>query len=285
MDGKEVAVVVQEKIKKQTAEWIKRTGQTPKLTAVVVGKNAASQFYVRSKKKAAMEVGFISEIIELPAKVTEVELLACIKELNQDVTVHGILVQLPLPQHIDEHKVICQIDVYKDVDGFHPEQVGALSIGLNGLAPCTPAGIIELLKYYKIKISGKHAVVIGRSNIVGKPIANMLLKLDATVTITHSQTQNLAEITRGADILIVSIGQPHFLTADLVKEGAVVIDVGINRTEAGKLIGDVDFEGVKEKVFAITPVPGGVGPMTISMLLDNTLVAFKRIVSVENKEK
>jgi len=198
-----------------------------------------------------------------------------IKKLNNDSNVNGILVQLPLPKHIDEQTVIRTIAVEKDVDGFHPEQVGGLSIGLETLEPCTPAGVIELLKYYDIDVAGKNAVVIGRSNIVGKPIANMLLRLDATVTICHSRTVNLTDVTRAADILVVAIGRAGFLTADMVKEGAVVIDVGINRTEEGKLVGDADYDAVSAKTSYITPVPGGVGPMTIAMLLANTLKAFK----------
>ena len=278
IDGKHVAKVLREKIKEETAQILEITGKRPNLTVIIVGENPASQSYVRSKKKSALEVGFESDTISLPEATTEVELLAKIEKLNNNANVDGILVQLPLPAHIDEQTVIRTIAVEKDVDGFHPEQVGGLSIGLETLEPCTPAGIIELLKYYDIETSGKNAVVIGRSNIVGKPIASMLLRLHATVTITHSRTTNLADITRGADILIVAIGKPHFLTEDMVKEGAVVIDVGINRTEEGKLVGDVDYEGVYKKVSYITPVPGGVGPMTIAMLLANTLKAFKRML-------
>lgn len=276
IDGKHVAKVLREKIKEETAELLEATGKVPSLTVIIVGENPASQSYVRSKKKFATEVGFVSDTIKLPASITEIELLAQIKQLNDDRKINGILVQLPLPAHINEQTVIRTIAVEKDVDGFHPEQVGGLSIGLDTLEPCTPAGIIQLLNHYDIEVSGKNAVVIGRSNIVGKPIANMLLRCDATVTITHSRTANLADITRVADILIVAIGRPHFLTADMVKDGAVVIDVGINRTEDGKLVGDVDYEGVRQKASYITPVPGGVGPMTIAMLLANTLKAFKR---------
>lgn len=274
IDGKHVAGVLRESIKLET-KFLKSTGKTPNLTVIIVGENPASQSYVRSKKKFATEVGFESDTIELPETTTEAELLTQIEKLNGDANVNGILVQLPLPAHIDEQTVIGRIAVEKDVDGFHPEQVGGLSIGLDTLEPCTPAGIIELLKYYNIEVSGKNAVVIGRSNIVGKPIASLLLRLDATVTITHSRTKDLADITRVADIIIVAIGKPHFLTSDMVKTGAVVIDVGINRTKEGKLVGDVDYEGVREKASYITPVPGGVGPMTIAMLLTNTLKAFK----------
>jgi len=276
IDGKHVASVIRENIKRETAEILARTGGKPSLTVIIVGENPASQSYVRSKQKFATEVGFESDTIYLSEATTEAELLAQIKSLNNDTNVNGILVQLPLPAHINEQTVIRTIAVEKDVDGFHPEQVGGLSIGLDTLEPCTPAGIIELLKYYRIEISGKNAVIIGRSNIVGKPIANMLLKLDATVTITHSRTANLADITRAADILIVAIGRPKFLTEDMIKDGAVVIDVGINRTEEGKLVGDVDYEAVHKKTSHITPVPGGVGPMTIAMLLSNTLKAFKQ---------
>lgn len=275
IDGKLVSSVLREKIKLET-QTLKLTGKTPNLTVIIVGENPASLSYVRNKNKYAFEVGFKSETIQLPETTSESELLTHIEKLNHDTSVHGILVQLPLPTHINEQTVISRIAVEKDVDGFHPQQVGGLSIGLDTLEPCTPAGIIELLKYYNIEVSGKKAVVIGRSNIVGKPIANMLLRLDATVTMTHSRTANLAEFTRMADIIIVAIGKPHFLTKDMVKNGAVVIDVGINRTTAGKLVGDVDYEEVRKKASYITPVPGGVGPMTIAMLLSNTLKAFKR---------
>lgn len=278
IDGKHVASVVRENVKNKVAELVTRTGKVPSLTVVIVGKNPASQSYVRSKEKFATEVGFNSKTIELAEHIPQEELLALIQELNSDSNVHGILVQLPLPAHIDEQAVISTIAVAKDVDGFHPVQVGGLSIGLETLEPCTPAGIVELLRYYEIDVAGKIAVVIGRSNVVGKPIANMLLRMDATVTITHSRTINLAEVTKQADILVVAIGQPGFLTADMVKDGAVVIDVGINRTAEGKLVGDVDYEEVAPKMSYITPVPGGVGPMTIAMLLKNTLTAFKRQV-------
>ena len=276
IDGKHVASVLRERIKKETAELISSSGKTPNLTVIIVGSNPASQSYVRNKKKNASEVGFQSDTIELQENTTEAELLTLIEKLNNDNSVNGILVQLPLPDHINEQTVIEKIAVKKDVDGFHPEQVGRLSIGLNTLEPCTPAGVVQLLKYYNIEISGKNAVVIGRSNIVGKPIATMLLKLDATVTITHSRTANLDDITRAADIIVVAIGKPHFLTENMVKQGAVVIDVGINRTNEGKLVGDVDYEMVEKKASYITPVPGGVGPMTIAMLLANTLTAFKK---------
>jgi len=279
IDGKQVAKVLRENIKKEAAALLEKAGKVPNLTVIIVGENPASQSYVRSKKKFATEVGFESNTIELPNSTTQTELLTKIEKLNNNPNVNGILVQLPLPAHIDEQTVIRTIAIEKDVDGFHPEQVGGLNIGLDTLEPCTPAGIIELLKYYNIEIAGKNAVIIGRSNIVGKPIASMLLKRDATVTITHSHTANLSDITRSADILVVAIGRPHFLTEDMVKTGAVVIDVGINRTEDGKLVGDVDYEGASKKASYITPVPGGVGPMTIAMLLANTLKAFKRQLS------
>lgn len=276
IDGKHVASVVRASIQKETEKILESTGKMPNLTVIIVGENPASRVYVQSKKKFATEVGFASDTIQLPETTTESELLKHIEKLNHNPDVHGILVQLPLPEHINQQTVIRAIAVEKDVDGFHPEQVGGLNIGLDTLEPCTPSGVIELLKYYNIEISGKNAVIIGRSNIVGKPIANMLLRLDATVTITHSHTANLADITRAADIIIAAIGKPHFLTADMVKDGAVVIDVGINRTAQGKLVGDVDYEAVKKKASYVTPVPGGVGPMTIAMLLANTLKAFKR---------
>ena len=276
IDGKHVAGVIREQVKNEVAQLVAKTGKTPNLTVIIVGENPASQSYVRSKKKFATEVGFDSDTIELAADTTQDDLLKIIKTLNNDNNVNGILVQLPLPKHIDEQTVIRAIAVEKDVDGFHPEQVGGLTIGLETFEPCTPAGVIELLNYYGIEVASKNAVVIGRSNIVGKPIASMLLRMDATVTVTHSRTVNLAAITRAADILVVAIGRAHFLTDDMVKDGAVVIDVGINRTEAGKLVGDVDFENVSKKTSFITPVPGGVGPMTIAMLLKNTLAAFKK---------
>lgn len=276
IDGKHVASVIRARVKNEVEALQAQMGKVPHLTVIIVGENPASLSYVKSKKKFATEVGFSSDTIELPADTTQDALLQIIKGLNVDDNVNGILVQLPLPAHIDEQTVIRTIAVAKDVDGFHPEQVGGLLIGLETLEPCTPAGIIELLNYYEIDVAGKNAVIIGRSNIVGKPIANLLLRLDATVTITHSRTVDLAAVTSVADILVVAIGRPHFLTAEMVKPGAVVIDVGINRTAAGKLVGDVDYDAVAPKTAYITPVPGGVGPMTIAMLLANTLTAFKR---------
>ena len=276
IDGKHVASELRAGVRKEASHLLSTTGKKPKLTVVILGENPASQSYVRSKKKSASDVGFDSDVIERPSTTTELELLALIEKLNKDEEVHGILVQLPLPDHINEQAVIRAISVDKDVDGFHPEQVGGLSIGLDVLEPCTPSGIMALLDFYNLDVAGKNTVVIGRSNIVGKPIAQMLLKKDATVTIAHSRTKHLAEITRQADFIIVAIGRPKFLTADMVKEGVVVVDVGINRTEEGKLVGDVDFSEVEKKASYITPVPGGVGPMTITMLLSNTLKAFKK---------
>lgn len=277
IDGKLVSSKIRLEISQETAEFIQKTGIQPHLVVIIVGNDAASMTYVKNKKKACEDVGFKSTVIELPEETPEVELLEQIKELNEDLTVHGILVQLPLPKHIDEQKVIDTISVKKDVDGFHPYQVGALVSGLPCLKPCTPSGVIELLKAYNIDMAGRHAVIVGRSHIVGKPLIQLLLDENATVTVCHSRTQNLAEFTKSADILIVAIGRAHFITADMVKEGAVVIDVGINRLETGKLVGDVLYDDIFEKASYITPVPGGVGPMTITMLLKNTLKAAKNL--------
>lgn len=277
IDGKLVSSKIRLEISQETAEFIQKTGIQPHLVVIIVGNDAASMTYVKNKKKACEDVGFKSTVIELPEETPEVELLEQIKKLNEDLTVHGILVQLPLPKHIDEQKVIDTISVKKDVDGFHPYQVGALVSGLPCLKPCTPSGVIELLKAYNIDMAGRHAVIVGRSHIVGKPLIQLLLDQNATVTVCHSRTQNLAEFTKSADILIVAIGRAHFITADMVKEGAVVIDVGINRLETGKLVGDVLYDEVFEKASYITPVPGGVGPMTITMLLKNTLKAAKNL--------
>ena len=277
IDGKLVSSKIRLEISQETEEFIQKTGIQPHLVVIIVGNDAASMTYVKNKKKACEYVGFKSTVIELPEETPEVELLEQIKKLNEDLTVHGILVQLPLPKHIDEQKVIDTISVKKDVDGFHPYQVGALVSGLPCLKPCTPSGVIELLKAYDIDMIGRHAVIVGRSHIVGKPLIQLLLDQNATVTVCHSRTQNLAEFTKSADILIVAIGRAHFITADMVKEGAVVIDVGINRLETGKLVGDVLYDEVFEKASYITPVPGGVGPMTITMLLKNTLKAAKNL--------
>ncbi|MBQ4164460.1 MAG: bifunctional methylenetetrahydrofolate dehydrogenase/methenyltetrahydrofolate cyclohydrolase FolD [Turicibacter sp.] len=277
IDGKLVSSEIRLEISQETAEFIQKTGIQPHLVVIIVGNDAASMTYVKNKKKACEDVGFKSTVIELPLETTEGELLDRIQELNDDLTVHGILVQLPLPKHIDEQKVINTISVKKDVDGFHPYQVGALVSGLPCLKPCTPSGVIELLKAYNIEMTGRHAVIVGRSHIVGKPLIQLLLDENATVTVCHSRTQNLAEFTKSADILIVAIGRAHFITADMVKDGAVVVDVGINRLETGKLVGDVLYDDVFEKASYVTPVPGGVGPMTITMLLKNTLKAAKNL--------
>ena len=275
IDGKKVSEDLREDLKVQTEKFVEETGIQPHLVVVIVGNNPASMTYVRNKKRSCEAVGFKSTVIELADTITEADLLAQIDVLNQDDSVHGILVQLPLPKHINEDHIISAIDVKKDVDGFHPYQVGCLASGLDSLKPCTPAGVIELLKAYDIEIEGRHAVIIGRSHIVGKPLVQLLLEENATVTVCHSRTQNLSMLTQMADILIVAIGRPHFVTADMVKEGAVVVDVGINRLETGKLVGAVDFDTVEPKASYITPVPGGVGPMTIAMLMNNCVESLK----------
>jgi len=274
INGKTVSAEIRNLLMQETAELKNKTGRMPGLATVLVGEDPASAVYVRNKNKICGEVGFQSFGQNLPTETTEAKLLALIKELNENDAVNGILVQLPLPDHIDEEKVLLSVDPEKDVDGFHPINVGKLAIGNALLTPCTPTGIIALLDYYAIEIAGKHAVVLGRSNIVGKPVANLLLQRHATVTICHSKTTNLKEITLQADILIAAVGRPHFVGSEMVKEGAVVIDVGINRVD-GKLVGDVEFDPVAEKAAFITPVPGGVGPMTIALLMKNTLKAFK----------
>lgn len=252
-----------------------KSGITPGLAAVLVGDNPASEIYVRNKRKACEQVGIYSEEHRLSKETTQSELLSLIDTLNQDENIHGILVQLPLPEQIDSTTILRSVSPLKDVDGFHPENVGLLVEGNPRFVSCTPNGIMKMLDFYNIEIKGKEAVVVGRSNIVGKPTAVLLLHRHATVTICHSRTIRLDEVTRRADILVAAIGRPHFITGDMVKEGAVVIDVGINRNKEGKLIGDVDFEKVKEKASYITPVPGGVGPMTIAMLLWNTVESAK----------
>lgn len=274
IDGKKVSTEIRGRLEKETAELKTKIGRTPGLATVLVGEDPASAVYVRNKNKICHEIGFQSFGQNLSAETTEEELLNIIKKLNSNDEVNGILVQLPLPDHIDSEKILLSIDPEKDVDGFHPINVGKLAIGNALLTPCTPTGIIALLDYYKIEIPGKHAVVLGRSNIVGKPVAHLLLQRHATVTICHSKTKNLQQVTRQADILIAAVGRPHFVNSDMVKEGTVVIDVGINRVD-GKLTGDVDFDQVAEKAGLITPVPGGVGPMTIALLMENTLKAFK----------
>lgn len=275
IDGKKIAQEIKDEIKKQVAQ-LKAEGSEVCLAVIQVGNNPASTVYVGNKKKACAYTGITSLAYELPEETTEEELLQKIEELNQDKKVNGILVQLPLPKHMDEDKIIEAISPAKDVDGFHPVNVGALSIGKDGFISCTPYGIIQLLKRSGIEIDGKNCVIIGRSNIVGKPMAQLLLRENGTVTIVHSHTKNLKEITAQADIVVAAIGKANYITADYIKEGAVVIDVGINRNENGKLCGDVDFAQVSEKASAITPVPGGVGPMTIAMLMQNCLEAFRR---------
>ena len=275
IDGKQIAKEVRAEIAAECAE-LKKKGIIPGLAVVIVGTDPASQVYVRNKKKACEEVGFRSEVFELPEETTEEELLALVKKLNEDVNIHGILVQLPLPEHLDDEVIIANIDPKKDVDAFHPSNVGKIMIGNYDFLPCTPAGVMVLLEKSGIDVSGKECVVVGRSNIVGKPQAMLLLHANGTVTICHSRTKDLAEVTRRADILVVAIGKADFITGDMVKDGAVVIDVGMNRKADGKLTGDVDFATVEPKAFYITPVPGGVGPMTITMLLRNTLTSAKK---------
>ena len=273
ISGKECSELVREQIKGQVSVFSDKYGFVPGLAVIIVGENPASQVYVRNKKKACLDVGMRSEVIELPFCTTQQELLDRIDELNADKSVHGILVQLPLPSHIDEQSVIDRILPEKDVDAFHPINVGKIMTGNFSFVPCTPAGVMELLKYKGIELEGKHCVIIGRSNIVGKPQAMLMLKENATVTVCHSKTKDLSEITRTADVLVAAVGKAGFVKADMIKEGAVVIDVGINRCEDGKIRGDVDFDSVCDVASYITPVPGGVGPMTITMLLKNTLTA------------
>jgi methylenetetrahydrofolate dehydrogenase (NADP+)/methenyltetrahydrofolate cyclohydrolase len=275
IEGKKISDSIREEIKLE-AERLKGEGVTPGLVVILVGEDPASQVYVRNKAKACEQLGYYSEVVRLPAETSQQELLGLIDGYNRDSKVNGILVQLPLPKHIEEKAIIDAIVVEKDVDGFHPESVGNLMIGDDTLLPCTPAGVIELLKRTGNNPSGKHAVVIGRSNIVGKPVAMLLLREHATVTICHSRTPNLPEIARQADILVAAVGVPKLVKKDWVKPGAVVIDVGVNRLPDGKLCGDVDFDDVLDTAGWITPVPGGVGPMTITMLMANTLKAAKR---------
>lgn len=274
IDGKAVSKKVKEDVKSE-CEQLKAKGITPGLAVIIVGDDPASQVYVHNKEVACEACGFYSVKYALPAETTQDELNALVDKLNKDDKINGILCQLPLPSHLDDKEVINRIDPLKDVDAFHPVNVGAIMIGDYNYLPCTPAGVMELIHSTGIDVSGKKAVVIGRSNIVGKPMAMLLLHENATVEITHSRTQNLADITKEADILVAAIGKAKFVKADMVKDGAVVIDVGMNRDENGKLCGDVDFEDVKNKCSFITPVPGGVGPMTIAMLMKNTLTAAK----------
>lgn len=275
IDGKALAAKMQAALAAKTALIKEQTGKVPGLVVILVGEDAASQVYVRNKERSALAAGFKSEVIRVPETITEAELLELIATYNQDENWHGILVQLPLPAHIDEEKVLLAIDPTKDVDGFHPMNMGKLWSGHAVMVPSTPAGVMEMFKEYNVDLSGKTAVVIGRSNIVGKPMAQLLMDANATVTIAHSRTKNLAEVARTADILVVAIGRAKFVTKEFVKEGAVVIDVGMNRDENGKLCGDVDFAAVSEVASLITPVPGGVGPMTITMLMEQTYHAFE----------
>lgn len=270
IDGKAISAEIKEELKEKVAEY-KKQGVEITLAVVKVGNDPASAVYVRNKEKACEYVGITSRTLALPEETTEEELLKVVNDLNEDKEVNGILVQLPLPKHIDESIVLLAIDSNKDVDGFHPVNVGKMVIGEETFLPCTPAGIIEMLKRTDVEISGKECVVIGRSNIVGKPMSMLMLKENATVTIAHSRTKDLKEVTKRADILIAAIGKAKFVTADYVKEGAVIIDVGMDRDENGKLCGDVDFDSVSQVASAITPVPGGVGPMTVTMLLVNCL--------------
>ena len=272
LDGKAVSLKVKESVKVR-ADELNKFGVEPTLAVVLVGEDKASQTYVRAKEKACNEYGIKSVAHRLSENTTQNELLALINVLNLDDSIHGILVQLPLPKHIDTNVVLAAIDPRKDVDGFHAVNVGKLVSGLDGFVPCTPLGVMEILKEYGIEVAGLNAVVIGRSNIVGKPMANLLLNASATVTVTHSKTKNLKEICKNADLIVAAIGKPFFLKADMVKDGAVVVDVGINRLDDGRLVGDVDFDEVAPKCSYITPVPGGVGPMTIAMLLNNTILA------------
>lgn len=281
MDGKLVSAYVKENVKQEVEGFIKDTGVTPALAVVVVGNDPASAVYVRNKHRACLAVGIASYEYALPEETTESELLALIRDLNQKPEIHGILVQLPLPRHISEEKVLLAIDPKKDVDAFHPTNVGRLVAGNYDFLPCTPAGVMELLRYYKTEIDGKHCVILGRSNIVGKPMAHLMLEANATVTVCHSHTKNLADITRQADILVVAIGKAEFVHADMVKPGVVVIDVGINRLPDGALAGDVATREVEAVASAITPVPGGVGPMTIAILMKNTLTAAKKQILEE----
>ena len=276
IDGKLISAQIRAEIKEEVVAFEAERGFVPGLAVVIVGENPASQVYVRNKARACAEVGFYSEVHELSASTTQEELNALVDRLNGDERIHGILVQLPLPKHLDETEVLLRIDPAKDVDAFHPYNVGKIMIGDYDFLPCTPAGVMALLERSGIDPAGKRCVVIGRSNIVGKPMAMLLLHANGTVTVCHSRTQNLAALCREADILVVAIGRADFVGADMVKPGAVVIDVGMNRREDGKLTGDVDFAAVEPIASAITPVPGGVGPMTITMLLKNTLTAARR---------
>lgn len=278
MDGKALAQKMQSELTIKVQQLKQEKGIVPGLVVILVGDNPASQVYVRNKERAALAAGFKSETVRLSESICQEELIAIIERYNEDDTIHGILVQLPLPNHINDKKIILAIDPKKDVDGFHPMNTGHLWSGRPLMVPCTPAGIVEMLREYEVDLEGKHAVIIGRSNIVGKPMAQLLLDKNATVTLTHSRTRHLEDVCRHADVLIVAIGQGHFVMKDFVKEGAVVIDVGMNRDDNGKLIGDVAFDEVSQVASKITPVMG-VGPMTITMLLEQTYQAALRSVS------
>lgn len=279
IDGKALAEKMQGQLAHKVAELKAKHGIVPGLVVILVGDNSASQVYVRNKERSALAAGFKSETVRLSDSTSEEELLNIIEHYNQDSAFHGILVQLPLPAHINDKRILLAIDPKKDVDGFHPMNTGHLWNGRPQMVPCTPAGIMEMLHEYEVDLEGKHAVIIGRSNIVGKPMAQLLLDKNATVTLTHSRTRSLPDVAKQGDVLIVAIGQGHFVTKEFVKEGAVVIDVGMNRDEDGKLIGDVKFDEVEPIASLITPVPGGVGPMTITMLMEQTYQAALRSVT------
>ena len=278
LDGKAVSQRVKNALKDETEKFVEKYGIKPGLAVVIVGDDPASRVYVNSKKKACAEIGYYSEEYALPESTTEDELLSLVEKLNGDEKIHGILVQLPLPKHIDEEKIINAVNPKKDVDAFHPVNVGKIMIGNFDFLPCTPAGVMELIDDAGIDLTGKNCVVVGRSNIVGKPQAMLLLHKNATVTICHSKTKNIKEITKNADVLVAAVGRAQMFDGDYIKDGAVVIDVGMNRLENKKLVGDVDFESAEKKASHITPVPGGVGPMTIAMLMKNTLTAAKNAV-------
>ena len=275
LDGKIVKAAVLEELKAKV-DSLKPGGLVPGLAVVLVGEDPASMVYVGSKVKACAALGYYSQEHRLPKETTQEDLLKLVKSLNEDKKIHGILVQLPLPSHLKSESVIEAIDPRKDVDGLHPLNVGYLVLGRKSLKPCTPSGVMELLKYFKISLEGKKAVVIGRSILVGKPMVQLLLEANATVTVCHSRTKDISEVTRQADLIVAAIGKPRFVTADMVKEGSIVVDVGINRLPDGKLVGDVDYDNVSTKVSAITPVPGGVGVMTIALLMKNTYEAFSQ---------
>lgn len=278
IDGKGLATKMQTNLAQKVKDLKQTYGIVPGLVVILVGEDPASQVYVRNKEHSALAAGFKSEVVRVPETISQEELLTLVKTYNDDQTIHGILVQLPLPRHIDEEAILMAISPKKDVDGFHPVNMGLLWSGHGVMKPCTPAGIMEMFKEYNISLSGKNALVIGRSNIVGKPMAQLLLDENATVTIAHSRTQNLQELAKTADILVVAIGRGHMITKEFVKPGAVVIDVGMNRDDNGKLIGDVKFDEVVDIAGHITPVPGGVGPMTITMLLEQTYESALREV-------